>query len=89
MRKLLNRPALALAAALSLIFLIILIRTYCIVLDVSIPILVEENRHEMASFQSESDQSSDDKSQRHQLIMGPQLPNHIKYSTLNTNVTLG
>lgn len=76
MRKLLHRPAIAAAAALSVIFLIILMKLYLRMLQISFPALIEEN--EQNDFVSKSVE----KLQKEEAdnFIGPQLPSQKSIS---------
>lgn len=92
MRKLLNRPALALAAVLAFIFVIVLIKSYCKLVDeLTISLSQIEKREPKTTSGIEEFQISPIIKSTTSEIIGPQLS---KYSNLsnpakNTPITLG
>lgn len=101
MRKLLNRPVLALATVLALIFVIVLIKSYCKLVDkltISLSEIQESEQiqesESIASESENSDISSETKSIDKSIVretIGPVLPNYVSESkpAINREITLG
>lgn len=93
MRKLFNRPALALAAVLGLVFLIILIKSYCKLVD-QLAISLSQIKENDVNFESEFE-SVAASSQITSITSGnsgPKLPNYYLRKSVdvrNREITLG
>lgn len=89
MKKLLNRPALALAAALAFIFVVVLIKSYCKLIDeLTISLSrTEKIESKLSSEIRELPILPKIKSTTSEFI-GPQLPK-LSNPAINTPITLG
>lgn len=94
MRKFLNRPLLALAAALGLVFLVILIRMYVNVIDrLSESMMVSENNRKESIKFGNKVKEFDSTTPVTAVIEGPELPYKLKLTPpmmkTSAEITLG
>ncbi|XP_055300430.1 extracellular serine/threonine protein CG31145-like [Sitodiplosis mosellana] len=91
MRKLLNRPALALASVLALVFVIVLIKSYCKLIDDLTKSLSQTETESESDFASKSEEFPKSSQSSASEMFEPQLPNHSSDSIKDPNrqITLG
>ncbi|XP_031624731.1 extracellular serine/threonine protein CG31145-like [Contarinia nasturtii] len=84
MRKLFHRPAVAFAAALTIVFLIILLKTYFRLIDLQVPVLIEK------PIEVTLDSLERGQHKQSVIVEGPQLPNRISSIAVpKTIITFG